>query len=62
VQIESQSAQSARNMPPHHHIFHNDVLLPTTFINATLATLKCKLPDDGRRRKHVGAILIKVLM
>jgi hypothetical protein len=26
------------------------------------ASLKCKLPDDGRRPKHVGAILIQVLM
>ena len=28
------------------------------FINVTFARLKCKLPDDGRRPKHVGAILI----
>ena len=28
------------------------------FINVTLARLKCKLPDDGRRPKHVGAVLI----
>jgi hypothetical protein len=27
-------------------------------ISVTLASLKCKLPDDGRRPKHVGAILI----
>ena len=25
-------------------------------ININLARLNCKLPDDGRRRKHVGAI------
>jgi hypothetical protein len=25
-------------------------------INLTLATINCKLPDDGRRPKHVGAI------
>ena len=25
-------------------------------INITLARLNCKLPDDGRRRKHVAAI------
>ena len=25
-------------------------------INITLARLNCKLPDDGRRPKHVGAI------
>ena len=31
------------NMLPHHRVVHNDVLLPTVFINVTLATLKCKL-------------------
>ena len=30
----------------------------TDLINVTLARLICKLPDDGRRRKHVGEILI----
>ena len=25
-------------------------------INITLVRLNCKLPDDGRRPKHVGAI------
>jgi hypothetical protein len=45
-------------MLPHHRIVHNDVILPTIFINVTLARLKCKLPDDGRRPKHVEAVLI----
>ena len=27
-------------------------------INMTLARIKCKLPDDGRRPKHVGAVSI----
>jgi len=45
-------------MQPYHRIVHNDVLLPINFINVTLARLKCKLPDDGRRDKHVGEILI----
>jgi hypothetical protein len=31
-------------------------------ISVTLARLKCKLPDDGRGPKHVGAILIQVLI
>ena len=31
------------NMLPHHRIVHNDVLLPTVFINVTSAGLKCKL-------------------
>ena len=44
-------------MLPHHHTLHNDMLLPTIFINLILAELKRKLPDDGRRSKHVGAIL-----
>ena len=26
--------------------------------NVTLARLMCKLPDDGRRPKHVGAFVI----
>ena len=26
-----------------------------TCLNITLAMLNCKLPDDGRRPKHVGA-------
>jgi len=30
----------------------------TNLINVTLARLICNLPDDGRRPKHVGAILI----
>ena len=46
------------SMLPHHPIVHNDVLLPTIFINVTLTRLKCKLPDDGRRPKHVVAILM----
>jgi len=43
---------------PHHRIVHNDLLLPTVLIKVTSARLKCKLPDDGSRPKHVGAILI----
>jgi hypothetical protein len=27
-------------------------------ISVTLSRLKCKLPDGGRRPKHVGAILV----
>ena len=29
----------------------------TSLVNVTLARLICKLPDDGQRPKHVGAIL-----
>jgi hypothetical protein len=45
-------------MLPHHRIVHNDLLLPIILINVTLARLICNLPDDGRRPKHVGPILI----
>ena len=39
--------------PPHNKLRRN----PTECfnINITLARLSCKLPDDGRRPKHVGA-------
>ena len=40
---------------------YNIICLPHNHI-VTLARLICKLPDDGRRPKHVGAILIYVLM
>jgi len=41
-------------------VVHYRVRLRATqfFINVTLARLKFKLPDDGRRTKHVGEILI----
>jgi len=63
---ESHSAQHTEHT--HHHglditcchttAVHNDVPLPTTFINVTLARLKFKLPGDSRRPKHVGTVLI----
>ena len=40
--------------PPHNKLQHN--LTECFNINITLARLNCKLPDDGRRPKHVGAI------
>jgi len=63
VQGESHSAQhTARtpwyNMLPHQCIVHNDVLLLTIFTYVNLARLKRKILGDGRRMKHVGAILI----
>ena len=45
-------------MLPHHRIVHKDMFLPTIFIIMTLSRLKFKLPDDGRRPKHVAVILI----
>jgi hypothetical protein len=41
-------------------ILENSNIYIKTYINisVTLARLNCKLPDDGRRPKHVGAILI----
>jgi len=34
----------------------NDNLTECLNITINLARLNCKLPDDGRRPKHVGAI------
>jgi hypothetical protein len=50
------------DMLPHHRITNYDVTLlrrnlnECFNINVTLARLNCKLPDDGRIPKHVGAI------
>ena len=38
--------------PPHNKLRRN--LTECFNINITLARLNCKLPDDGRRPKHVG--------
>ena len=40
--------------PPHNKLRRN--LTECYNINITLARLNCKLPDDGRRPKYVGAI------
>jgi hypothetical protein len=40
--------------PPRNKLRRN--LTECYYINITLARLNCKLPDDGRRPKHVGAI------
>ena len=40
--------------PPHGKLRRN--LTEGFNININLARLNCKLPDDGRRPKHVGAI------
>ena len=40
--------------PLHNKLRHN--LTECFNINITLARLNCKLPDDGRRPKHVEAI------
>jgi len=37
---------------------HGGMCAVTIFIKVTLATLKCKFPDDGRGPKHVGETLI----
>jgi len=39
--------------PPHNKLRRN--LTECFNINITLARFNCKLPDDGRRPKHVGA-------
>ena len=43
------------DMLPHHRKLQRNVS-ECLYINITLARLNCKLPDDGRRPKHVGAI------
>ena len=40
--------------PPHNKLRRK--LTECFNINITLARLNCKLPDDGRKPKHVGAI------
>ena len=40
--------------PPHNKLRRN--LTECFNININLARLNCKLPDDGRKPKHVGAI------
>ena len=40
--------------PPHNKLRRN--LTECLNTNITLARLNCKLPDDGRRLKHVGAV------
>jgi hypothetical protein len=40
--------------PPYNKLRRN--LTECLNINITLTRLNCKLPDDGRRPKHVGAI------
>ena len=44
--------------PPQNKLQRN--LTECFYTNITLARLNCKLPDDGRRPKHVGAILFNV--
>jgi hypothetical protein len=40
------------------HVNDSNIITDYFNISVTLARLNCKLPDDGRRPKHVGAILI----
>ena len=40
--------------PPHNKLRRN--LTEGFNINITLVKLSCKLPDDGRRQKHIGVI------
>jgi hypothetical protein len=39
--------------PPHNKLRHN--LTECFHTDITLARFNCKLPDDGRKQKHVGA-------
>jgi len=46
----------------HHRIINNDVIPPNILNEYNLSQVQCKLPDDGRRPKHVGAIFMCILM
>jgi len=43
--------QLCGSMLPYNRIINND-----------FSQIQCKLPDDGRRPKHVGAIFMCILM
>jgi hypothetical protein len=51
---------SIADMLPHHHITYKNIILPSVLCNFSQA--QYKLPDDGRRPKHVGAIFLCILM
>ena len=42
----------------HNRIINNDVISPNVLKKYKFSQVQCKLPDDGRRPKHVGAIFM----
>jgi len=50
------------DMLPHNRIINNDVISPNVLTKYYFSQVQCKLPDDGRRPKHVGPIFMCILM
>jgi len=49
-------------MLPHYQITYNDVILRSVLQKYNFNQVQYKLPDDGRRPKHVGVIFVCILM
>ena len=64
VHFVVQSAQQTAHTPfhdmlPHLHTIYNDVILLNVFYEkCNFSQALYKLPEDGRRPKHVGAIIM----
>jgi len=50
----------SEDMLPHHQITYKD--FAESFNINNFSQVQNKLPDDGRRPKHVGAIFVCILM
>ena len=48
-------------MLPHLHTIYNDVILLKVLLNCKFSQALYKFPEDGRRPKHVGAIIMCIL-
>ena len=60
---DNQSAQQTAHTPfhdmlPHLHTIYNDVILLNVLQKCNFSQALFKLPEDGLRPKHVGAIII----
>ena len=65
--LQYQSAQQTahtpfHDMPPHLHTICNDVILLNVLQKCNFSQALFKLPEDGLRPKHVGAIISCILM
>jgi hypothetical protein len=52
----TQHTRHSHDMLPHHHLTYKDTIYRVFKHNFSQA--QYKLPDDGRRPKHVGAIFV----
>ena len=51
------------SMQPNNSIINKDVISPNVLIYIyNFSQVQCKLPDDGRITKNVGAIFVCILM